>query len=260
MLNTLSHITRASVTASDGVIGDVNAAFFDDQSWAIRYLVVDTGSWLSKREVLISPYSVKQPLGSGKNIDVALTCQQVESSPDIDTHQPVSRQHEREVMGYYAYPAYWDGVGMWGLGAYPLMPMNPAGAMGTPDEISADKAMHQRDLEAADVHLRSSVKVAGYNIQATDDSIGHVQDFVFDDESWAIRYLVVDTRNWWPGGTKVLVATPWIDRIDWATSTVFVKLTREQVKASPVYHEAEPIARDYEKRLHAAYQRQGYWD
>ena len=256
MLNNLNHLTGCNVCATDGLIGHVKAAFFDDQSWTIRYLVVDTGSWLSERKVLISPYSVTQPLGSGDTINVRLTRHQVEHSPDIDTHQPVSRQHERQTLRYYAYPMYWEGGSMWGLDAYPLLPLYQP----TPSEVEAEAAQRERDQRQGDVHLRSSVKVNGYDIQARDGSIGHVQNFVFDDESWAIRYLVVDTRNWWPGGRKVLVATRWIDQIDWASSTVTVSLSREQIKNSPEYHEASAIGRDYEKRLHAAYDRQGYWD
>ena len=254
MLNNLNHLTGAAVTATDGSIGHVKAAFFDDQSWVIRYLVVNTGTWLSERAVLISPYSVEQPLGSVESIDVSLTRAQVKDSPDIDTHQPVSRQHERELLGHYAYPEYWDGEGMWGMGAYPLVPASP-----TAQEIAADRARREQNLRTDDVHLRSSSKVTGYDIQATDESIGHIEDFIFDDESWVIRYVVVDTRNWWPG-KKVLVATHWIQRIDWSTSTVHVTLTREQIKNSPEYHEALPIDRAYEQRLHDAYDRRGYWD
>lgn len=255
MLNRLSQLTSSTVSASDGSIGNVKSAFFDDQSWAIRYLVVDTGKWLSGRQVLISPYSVKLPLSRDKNIEVALTQQQVKGSPDVDTQQPVSRQHEREFLGYYAYPEYWEGGGMWGLGAYPqMMPYTPTAA-----QIAVDVAVKERDLRAADAHLRSSVAVTGYTIGATDDSIGHVMDFIFDGESWAIRYLVVDTRNWWPGGKKVLVAMHWIDRIDWATSTVHLALTREQVKASPEYFEEITVDRGYEQRLHDSYNRKGYW-
>ena len=256
MLNKLGHLTDSTVTAIDGSIGHVRSAFFDDLSWAIRYLVVDTGPWLSGRDVLISPYAVKQPLGSSKNIDVSLTRQQVEGSPDIDTHQPVSRQHELAQARYYAYPEYWDGTGMWGMGAYPMMPP----ILSSPTNLAADTAIRQRELRSADVHLRSSIAVTGYDIHASDESIGHVRDFVFDDASWAIRYLVVDTRNWWPGGKKVLVATHWIERIDWSTSTVHVTLSREQIKNSPEYHEALPIDRAYEQRLHDAYDRRGYWD
>ena len=254
MLNNLSRLTGSTVTATDGLIGHAGAAFFDDRSWTIRYLVVDTGSWLAGRKVLISPYSIKQPLGSARNIDVALTQKQVEGSPDIDTHQPVSRQHELETLNYYAYPEYWEGVGIWGMDAYPLLPaLSPATA-----NVEARDAK-ARNGGAAEVHLRSSTAVTGYEIHATDGSIGHVKDFVFDDESWSIRYLLVDTLNWWPGGRKVLVANHWIDRIDWGTSTVHVSLTREQVKSGPEYHEAQGIDRGYEQRLHEAYDRKGYW-
>lgn len=256
MLNSLNHLHSATVTATDGLIGHVKSAFFDDHSLVIRYLVVDAGSWLEDRKVLISPYSVRQPLGTDKNIDVSLTRQQVKKSPDIDTHQPVSRQHEREYLGYYAYPEYWDGGGMWGMGGYPMLPTYLPSAA----ETEAARALRERDREAADVHLRSSTKVSGYNVEATDGSIGHVKDFIFDDASWAIRYLVIDTRNWWPGGRKVLIATHWIDRIDWATGSVEVTLTREQVKNSPEYQDSAPVVRDYEQRLHDAYRRAAYWD
>ncbi|MEO6624113.1 MAG: PRC-barrel domain-containing protein [Burkholderiaceae bacterium] len=256
MLNSLSHITDSSVTASDGAIGKVTAAFFDDQSWAVRYLVVDAGSWLDGREVLISPYAVRHPLSDARNIDVTLTREQVRNSPDVDTQQPVSRQHERETMRYYGYPYYWDGGGMWGIGSLPVLPPYA----GTPTEMEVDNGLRTEENRRDDSHLRSSVKVAGYDIQATDESIGHVKDFIVDDLSWAIRYLVVDTRNWWPGGRKVLIATHWIDSIDWATSTVSVKLTREQVRNSPQYEESQPVNREYEKLLHDTYSRTGYWD
>ena len=256
MLNSVSHITGSTLTATDGGIGHVKEAYFDDHAWAIRYLVIDTGTWLSGREVLISPYSVKQPLSSVKNIDVGLTRKQVEDSPFVDTHQPVSRRHERETLSHYAYPEYWGGAELWSMGAFPLLPP----ALPTEVEAQAEIELREKDLPEEDVHLRSTANVTGYDIQATDDSIGHVKDFIFDDESWAIRYLVVDTRNWWPGGKKVLLATRWIDRIDWADKTVYTKLTRDQIKNSPEYDETEPVNRDYEERLHDSYGREGYWD
>ncbi|MCY7304684.1 MAG: PRC-barrel domain containing protein [Rhodoferax sp.] len=256
MLTSLTHITDSTVTASDGPIGKVTAAFFDDQSWAVRYLVVDTGTWLDGREVLISPYAVRQPMDDSKEIHVTLTCEQVRNSPDVDTQRPVSRQHERETMRYYGYPYYWDGGGMWGVGNFPVLVPDP----GTSTDAKVENALRAEENRHDDIHLRSSVKVAGYDIQATDESIGHVEDFIVDDLSWAIRYLVVDTRNWWPGGSKVLIATHWIDRIDWDTSTVSVKLTREQVRNSKPYDETVHVDRDYEALLHDSYGRPGYWD
>lgn len=257
MLNSVSHIHGATIAATDGDIGHVKDAYFDDEAWTIRYLVVDTGGWLSERKVLISPYSVTQPLRTGERIDVRLNREQVRGSPDIDTHQPVSRRHEREYLSYYAYPDYWGGDGLWAMGGFPILP--PTGP--DPALIEAERASRaEREVPPEDVHLRSAAHVGGYDIQATDGSIGHVKDFIFDDESWAIRYLVVDTRNWLPGGKKVLIAPHWIDAIDWSESKVHVNLSREQIKDSPEYDEGVILSRDYEQRLHDAYGRAGYWD
>jgi uncharacterized protein YrrD len=256
MWNNISHVNGSKVVATDGEIGHVRQAFFDDQTWTIRYLVIDTGNWLSGREVLISPYAVVQPLGSGKIIDVALTQRKVMDSPPVDTHQPVSRQHERETLGYYTFPEYWDGGDLWSISALPLLPA----ALPTAVEPQEVIARREEKLPAEDFHLRSSASVTGHEIQASDGSIGHVRDFIFDDESWTIRYLVVDTSNWWPLGHQVLLATHWIDSIDWADKTVVTSLTRAQVRNSPKYEEAAPLNRDYEKRLHDAYSRVGYWD
>ena len=255
MLNSISHLDGSTIDADDGEIGHVKRAFFDDRTWAIRYLVVDAGSWLAGREVLISPYAVRQPLGSESRVHVALTRQQVKDSPAVDTHQPVSRQHEREVLRHYAYPEYWDGGGLWAMGAMPFPP--PMALTGA--ELQANQAMLERDFKPAEVHLRSTSEVAGYEIEASDGGIGQVKDFVFDDETWAIRYLVVDTSNWWPLGRRVLIGAHWADRIDWATRRLHVRLTRAQVKASPVFEDVGSIHREYELRLHQNYQRPGYW-
>jgi sporulation protein YlmC with PRC-barrel domain len=258
MLRSISELIGASIQPLGEAIGTVKQAYFDDEAWTLRYLIVDTGSWLSGREVLISPYSVRQPLniaaGDSKVIEVSLTRNQVENSPPIDTHKPVSRQQEQETLGYYGYPDYWGSGDLWAMGAFPLLPQ-PA----LPDSPGYAPIV-RKEVPPEDMHLRSTKEVAGYHIQAKDGSIGHVKDFIFDDESWAIRYLVVDTRNWWPGGRKVLLATRWIDRIDWMESNVFTSLTRDELKASPEYDETTAIHRDYETKLHASYNREGYWN
>ncbi len=254
MLRNVSTLNGSTVNASDGEIGHVKDSYFDDEAWALRYLVVDTGTWLTSREVLVSPYSVKPPLGSNSLIDVALTREQVKASPDIDTHKPVSRQRERDYLGYYGYPTYWNGGDLWAMGAYPAMP-----PLTTPPDYTERHERVESEVNPEDVHLRSTEQVNGYRIQASDDGIGHVEDFIFDDESWAVRYLVVDTRNWWPGGKRVLIATRWIDRIDWTERKVYTSLTRDAVKASPAYDESTAIDREYETQLHDAYGRKGYW-
>ena len=256
MLNRVHHLDGCTVTATDGPIGHVKDVFFDDSKWVIRYLVVDTGKWLSGREVLVSPYSVKPLLQDVKNIDVRLTRQKVTDSPDVDVHMPVSRQHESEVVAYYGYPEYWGAGGLWGMGGYPYFPV----ALPTEEELSIDKKARDARAASEDGHLRSAARVKGYVIQAIDGNVGHVSDFIFDDETWALRYFVVETRNWWPGGPRVLIAPHWVEAIDWAEQSLRVKLTLSQVKTSPVYDESSPVHRDYEERLYDAYDRTGYWD
>ncbi len=256
MLDRVHHLDKSTVTASDGAIGHVKDVYFDDVRWTIRYLVVDAGHWLSRREVLISPYAVKPLVPAANNIDVRLTRQQVTDSPEVDTHMPVSRQHESEVVAYYGYPEYWGAKGLWAMGGYPYFPV----ALPTEAELGVDQAARAARAASTDGDLRSAAHVKGYAIHASDGSVGHVSDFIFDDETWAIRYLVVDTRHWWPGGESVLIGTHWIDAIDWAARGVLVKVTRAQVRSSPVYDENSPVHRDYEVRLNSAYDRTGYWD
>nr|MBA3477274.1 PRC-barrel domain-containing protein [Lautropia sp.] len=242
--------------------GYVKEAYFDDDVWTIRYLVVDTGTWLTGRKVLISPYSIKTPLTEGNLLDVNLTRDQIKDSPDIDTHKPVSRQHERDYLTYYGYPSYWEMGGVWGTMDYPLFPYV--------EDLKKDAlaAEHQRPAASGkaaarneeDSHLRSTADVTGYDIHASDGSIGHVDDFIFDDETWTIRYLVVDTVNWWPGGKRVLIATRWSDSIDWEQREVTTSLSRETIKNSPEYDSSRLLDRQYEEKLHEAHQRAGYWE
>jgi uncharacterized protein YrrD len=266
MLRSVKHLNGSRINASDDQIGRVDDIYFDDEAWTIRYLVVDTGKWLVGRKVLVSPYSIKTPITEGHILDVALTREQVANSPDIDTHKPVSRQHERAYMSYYGYPSYWGLGGVWGATDYPLFPyvddLKDEARRAETDEAPRASTGTGQTPEASDEdsHLRSTADITGYDIQAKDDSIGHVQDFIFDDESWTIRYLVIDTLNWWPGGKKVLVATRWIDRIDWEQRKVFTALTRDGVKGSPQYDEGALLDRQYEEQLHEAHERGGYWE
>ena len=205
-----------AIDATDGDIGKVDDFYFDDKSWTIRYLVVDTGNWLLGRKVLLSPIAVGKADFSSGRFNVTLTKKQVEESPSIDTDKPVSRQHEAYYHDYYGFPYYWNGPYLWGPMYYPGRP----GA----DQKRIEERRAERE-EAGDLHLRSAAHVTGYHIEATDGEIGHVEDFIIDDETWEIRYIVVDTRNWLPG-KKVLIAPRWIDRVSWNDSKVYVSLSR----------------------------------
>src|SRR5664280_2034718 len=251
MLTKTTNVKGLTIQATDAELGTVDQFYFDDETWAIRYLTVETGGWLGGRQVLISPFSLLHADWQAKRLDVALTKKQVENSPEIDTHLPVSRQHEAAYLGYYGYPYYWGGPYLWGPAFYPAGLVIPANAS---EEAMADRVRR----ESADSHLRSNDAVIGYDIEAADGEIGHVNGFVVDDEAWAIRYIEVATRNWWPG-KKVLVSPAWIERVSWTESKVCVGLSREAIKNGPEYAESMPITREYENRLYFHYGRPPYW-
>lgn len=245
MLNKLGSMKGYKLNAIDGELGEVEEFFFDDRHWTIRYLVADTGTWLTGKQVLISPYAVTQVIHNGKLMSVDLTKKQIQKSPPLASNLPVSQQFEDQYYGYYGWPMYWDGPYMWG--SYP--------------QLIRDRNQWKNPKTGAqswDRHLRSSLEVAGYNIQALDGELGHVEDFVVDSETWAIRYLIVATKNWWPG-KKVLVSPQWIERVSWSESKVFINLSRETIKQSPEYSEAALLTREYEDNLHRHYNRKSYW-
>ncbi len=269
MLLKVKDLENFSIGATDGVIGGVKDFYFDDEAWGIRYLDVETGEWLSSRRVLISPYSIRALDAHSTTFSVAITKEQVRNSPPIDTHRPVSRQYETDYLGYYGYPAYWGGAGLWGGYAYPFLP-----AMGTAG-VGYDGARYdylggrfvgmRPELDRAepprkddDPHLRSCNAVTGYHVHANDGDIGHVEGFIVDTGTWAIRYVIVNTSNWWLGHLA-LVAPEWIDSVTWAERRLLVDLTRQQVKDAPPYDASVAIDRAAEERIYSYYGRDSYW-
>jgi hypothetical protein len=233
-----------SLKARDGSIGSVEDFYFDDRFWTIRYLIADTAGWMAGRSVLISPYALEAVLPDTKEIVTTLTRQQIEESPPLESDKPVSRQFEQDYYGYYGWPSYWGGPYMWGT--YPSISRNPE--YWTPASP---------DHKPWDPNLRSMEAVKGYHIQAPDGEIGHVEDFIVDDETWSIRYMIVNTRNWLPG-KRVLISPHWIERMSWPEAKVFVFPSRESIRQAPEYSE-ESLTREYESRLHSHYDKPVYW-
>jgi len=250
MLINSKHLRGLSIHATDGELGTVDELYYEDETWVIRYLTVDTGNWLSGRHVLISPISVLQIDWDAKSLSVNLTKKQVENSPDIDTHQPVSRQHEADYYGYYGYPFYWGGPYLWGTGFYPE---DLAASIAAPS-----KSLEKIQIESADAHLRTADALIGSHVEASDGVAGHVDGLILDDKTWTIRYLEVATRDWWPG-KKILLSPAWVERIKPEDSKLYVSLNREAMKNSPAYEEFSPITREYENQLHLHYNRPPYW-
>ncbi|RJR51312.1 MAG: PRC-barrel domain containing protein [Desulfobacteraceae bacterium] len=242
MLIRVEEMKNYILEAVDGEIGRCKDFLFDDEQWIVRYMVADTGKWLPGRKVLISPGSLGTPRWSDGRLPVGATKEQIRNSPPLEIDKPVTQDYERRLYDY------WTGPGIWG--GYP---MQPAPYAGVPRARG-----YYRTINPEARGLESAKEVTGFTIEASDGSIGHVEDFVIDDEDWAIRYMIVDTRNWLPG-RKVLVSTQWLREVHWADAKVSVDMTRESIKGSPEYF-PDKMNREYEMVLHRHYGFPPYWD
>jgi sporulation protein YlmC with PRC-barrel domain len=248
MLDKAKTLTGYKLEGKDGEFGTVKELLFDDQLWTIRYLVAETGSWLLERHVLISPYALTAVLRDAQRITLNLTKKQIEESPLLSSDKPVTRQFEHSYNLYYGWPMYWNGPYAWGSYPFPFLP---------PENVELFKVLTPE--KAWDIHLCSSMDMSGYHIHATDGEIGHVEDFIIDDKTWTIRYLIVDTQNWWPG-KKVLISPKWIEDVSVSDSNISVSLSRDAIKESPEYTGLDDLTREYEVELHEHYSREGYWN
>jgi len=247
MFRSMNEIIGYKIEASDGELGRAKDFLFDDHSWVIRYLAVETGGWLLDRQVLISPQAMGDPDWAKGVIPVALTKIQVENSPGIESDLPVSRQHEQRLAEYYDWQPYWQ----YGLplgGPIPMMPV--------PAAVSVEDSGKKEP--PGDPDLRSVKEVTGYRIHASDGDIGHVAEFIVQTEGWVIRYLVVDTRNWLPG-KKILISPAWVKQVNWDEKRLHVEMSREQIRGSVEFDPSAPINREYEARLYDYYGRPKYW-
>jgi sporulation protein YlmC with PRC-barrel domain len=241
MLRNASAIKGYVIAASDGRIGTVSDFLFDDANWKIRWLVVDTGKWLTGRKVLLPPSVLGQLDPNGSEFSIRLTMKQVKESPDIDTERPVSRQFETNIYDYYGWSPYWGKgagyfVGGFGFGGGAMTALPISGSQRRAEDVLI--AQQSDD----DPHLRSIEAVTGYHIHATNGEIGHIEDFILEDSDWSVHDLVVDTKNWWPGN-KVLILPRSIQKIDWMDNQINLNISREQVKSSPAYNASTTIDR-----------------
>ncbi len=232
MERNINSLIGYKMEATNGEIGKTEEFYFEDDSWKIKYIIVKTGGWLFFRKVLISPIALVKGDWKEGVFPVTITKEQVSDSPGIDTDKPVSRQQEIELYGHYAWQRY-GGSGFYAGGTAEAMDFAPI-----IDETITKEADPTDKRSNDGLHLRSTQNVTGYNIHATDGEIGHVTDFIFDDQTWQILYFVVDTNNWL-GGKKVLIKVKHVNKMEWDDSKVFVNVSIEDVKTSPLFEEPD---------------------
>ena len=247
MLIATQAIFGCSLENGEQTVGTVKDLFFDGKTWIVRHLVVDTGSWLSGRRVLLPPSLLEQRDWPNRRLWIPLTKEQVKDCPPVETHLPVSRRKETEQPQYFV----WNLVGV-------ITEITASAALaGSDADEQAD-----RDLRSAN-ELTGATILTGYQVEADDGYFGHVADLIVDDETgasakWEIRYLIVDTHRWLPG-KKVLIAAKWAKSIEWEARLVRVGLSREAIKNSPEYDAATPVNRRHEEILYDYYGKPKYW-
>ncbi len=238
MLHRVKKLTGFTIGATDGEIGTVKDIYFDDATWKVRYLVVETGNWLFGRKILLSPVAVQSIGWDSKTIRVNLTTDQVKHSPDIDTDKPVSVQQEAELHKHYLWPQDGGGFGFMTTGMVggviaPGIPFEERITGHLDNESIPSEEMSEEDIPG-DRHLRSFKGTTGYSIHATDDVLGEVSDFLIDDTTWNIPYVVIETGHWF-SGKKILTPTSGITQIEWANSAVYINQTKESLKHMPEF-------------------------
>jgi hypothetical protein len=246
MLRSARKTKSFSLAAADGRIGHVREFYFDDHHWAIRYLVAQAGNWLTGRMVLLSPHSLGPPDDARKVLPVDLTRDQVRRCPAPESDQPVSRRFEMDYYRYFGWPYYWVGPHLWGASPYPVL---PATLPGTPETAP----MAGFEPPRGDPHLRSTDETTGYHVRARDGAIGHVEDFLYDDKDWSIRFMAMDTRNLW-GGKWVLVPPAWITGFRWEDRTLEVDAERQDLQNAPAYDPGQPVSEEFARQLSRYYE------
>jgi hypothetical protein len=257
MARLFSKIRGRRLHATDGEIGSVSDLYFHDDAWDVRYLVIDVGSWLAGRTVLLAPHVLGASKEDDESVRVSLTKEQIRNSPDIDTEKPISRQYEEELHAHYGWPPYWEGGTVLPSGSTaginPFFTGSPA-----PREVAPPDEGGPEEEVPGDVHLRSANEIDGYRIRARDGEIGSVADLLVDEDRWRVRYLVIKTGGWFTGD-RVLISPEWIQRISWAESSVHADLDRQAIAAAPPYDPRHPLTREDEERLYRHHSRKPYW-
>lgn len=225
MLRSIKQLYGNKLGASDGEIGHVKDFYFEDQNWAVRYVVADTGTWLPGRQVLLSPRSFRRLLQAEKVLRVKLTKKQIEDTPGLESHKPVSRQYEEEYHRYYGWPYYWQGDALWGMSGVPFMEVPSQPRAVEPRFVNGPQPKN------ADAHLRSTQSVTGYAAQASDGNAGHICDFMMDGSSWQIRELVIKTGHRF-SGKEVTIPSSKVSRISYDESTAYLNMTKEDIEQS----------------------------
>src|SRR5262245_48487903 len=240
MLRQIRELGAYRLHATDGDIGHLEQFYFDDRDWKIRYFVVDIGTWLHGKKVLMSPAAILGVNAPTKTINVAFTKQQVQESDDVGMHKPVGLEQPHDYSLYLGWPYY--------LG------LNAVNDSDSARDLEKGATSEPSFRQAHDEHLRSSKVVSRYHVMAADGEIGQIEDGIVDDQTWTIEYVVSTVKNW-RSSKKVLLPKEWILWVNAAESNVYVSLPRNTIATAPAFDPEKQLTGDLETSLHDHYQK-----
>jgi hypothetical protein len=229
-----------SIETTDGTKGKIKDIIFEEDTWIVRYLEADFGTFFKEKRILIPGVKFMEPGWEKKLFPVKLTKEEIENSPSPEEDKPVSKKLEQMMGKHYNYVWPWAySVSPGTIGYYPVRPLNIPARTVTEEEV--------------DTNLRSVNEVTGYGIHALDGTIGHVEDLIIDDADWQIVYVIADTGGLLPGSKKGILSIHWLKKISYSRREVFMDLYKETVENAPEFDSDYPFASDYEKALFEHY-------
>ena len=243
MLRQIRELGTYRLHATDGDIGHLEQFYFDDRDWKIRYFVVDIGTWLHGKKVLMLPSAIIGVDAPTRTINTAFTKQQVQESDGVGTHKPEGLEQPHDYSLYLGWPYYLGNA---------LNDSDYGPEPGRAHDPEKGETSEHSFRHAYDEHLRSSKVVSRYHVMAVDGEIGQIEDGTVDDQTWTIQYVVSNVRNWW-SAKKVLLPTEWISWVSAPESNVYVSLTRNNIATAPAFDPEKPLTRDLEIALYKHY-------
>ncbi len=247
MKRSIKDLIGFSIEAKDGPKGKVKDFLFDEDSWIVRYIEADFGSFFNKKKVLIPRNYLNKPHWDQKEFPLDLNKESIENCPELDDEMPVSREYEKLLSQHYNYSYYWPYTYIAPAGAGIYFPTRP---LRVPTRVI--------DESEVDTHLRSFSEVKDYDISTLDGKLGHLDDLIVDDIDWQIVYAIVDTSNWQPWSKKVVLSITWLKEISFLNGEVSVNLHTDTVKEAPEYDPDQPIESAYEESLYRYYNKSFY--
>ncbi|QRR00830.1 PRC-barrel domain-containing protein [Dyadobacter sandarakinus] len=201
MERSFKSLTHYGLGAIDGEIGKICDVYVDGATWHICYWIVDTGTLLDQRKVMIAAHSVLGIECRNKTFETSLSRNQIKDSPVIDTNKAESNQ--QEIISDH-FRNYW------------FLPIKHG--------VLLDK---EANRGISNINLRSLEVLLSCKIYGTDSYLGRVIDYILDTKYWKIDYLIIEIGGLFRS-QKVLIPIKLINTINWTVLVININMAKKE--------------------------------